>query len=208
MPGSCENTPSDSCFSHLCLGCAHQHGTILGGREEAREGGLLLTSLSFCCPGMLFWPGMLSCCLLGVQVRRDQAVQLLPVPCLNQPLIEFVFYHSLQLLPLIPETDKAAGKYGKITFIHSIILLPHLHYPNKLPDVSGRARLGSWTLQRQPEKVFTEWMWCWWTPKAEPGTLGEVIHNSPSHHPNHPAPGLPPLSPRGTAEKLSKKGEN
>lgn len=151
MPGSWENIHStDSCFSYLCLGCAHKHGTILGGREEAREGSLLLTPFSFCCPGML------SCCLLGACGSRDQAVQLLPVPCLNQPLVEFVLHQRLELLLLIPETETSAGKYGKITFIYSIILLPHLHYPNKPPDVSGRARLHSWTLQRQPEKVFNQ----------------------------------------------------
>lgn len=144
MPGSCESIHStDSCFSYLCLGCAHKHGTVLGGREEARERGLLLTSLSFSCPGMLSCPGLLSCCLLGAHSRRDQAVQLLPVPRLNQPLIEFVLYQGLELFPLIPETETSSRKYGKITFIYNIILLPHLHYPNKPLDVSGRARLGS-----------------------------------------------------------------
>lgn len=142
MPGSWENIHSTD-FSYLCLGCAHKHGTVLVWRKEAREGGLLLTSLSFCCPGMFSCPGMLSCCLLGAHGRRDQAVQLLPVPRLNQPLIEFVFYQRLELFPLIPETETSAGKYGKITFIYSIILLWPLRYPNKPPDASGRARLGS-----------------------------------------------------------------
>lgn len=132
MPGSCKNIHStDSCFSYLCLGCAHKHGTVLWGREEAREGDLLLTSLSFCCPGMS------PCCLLGAHSRRDQAVQLLPVPCLNQPLIEFVFYQRLELFSLFPETETSAEKYEKIIFIYSIILLPCLHYPNKPPDASG-----------------------------------------------------------------------
>lgn len=112
-------------------------GQFLREREEGRKGGLLLTSLSSCCPGMLSWPGMLSCCLLGARGRRDQAVQLLPVPCLNQPLIEFIFYHCLELLPLIPETETSAGKYGKITFIYSTIqtsLQMYQEEPGLIPE--------------------------------------------------------------------------
>lgn len=61
---------------------------------------------------------MLSSCLLGAYCRRDEAIQLLTVPCLNQPFIEFVFYQDLELFPLIPETTRrSAGKYVKVTFI-------------------------------------------------------------------------------------------
>lgn len=46
---------------------------------------------------------MLSCCLLGAHSRRDEAIQLLTVPCLNQPFIELAFHQHLELLPLIPQ---------------------------------------------------------------------------------------------------------
>lgn len=88
---------------------------------------------------------MLSCCLLGAYCRRDKAIQLLTVPCLNQPFVEFVFYQHLELFPLIPETKRrSAGKYAKVTFIYSIILL-NLIFTTKtsLHIYQLRAGLGS-----------------------------------------------------------------
>jgi len=63
---------------------------------------------------------MLPCCLLGAYCRRDKAIQLLTVPCLNQPFVEFVFHQHLELFLLIPETRRrSAEKYAKVTFIYT-----------------------------------------------------------------------------------------
>lgn len=47
--------------------------------------------------------GVLSCCLFGACCRGHKAVQLLAMPCINQPLIKLVFHKYLELLPLVPK---------------------------------------------------------------------------------------------------------
>lgn len=47
--------------------------------------------------------GVLSCCLFGACCRGHKAVQLLAMPCINQPLIKLVLHKYLELLPLVPK---------------------------------------------------------------------------------------------------------
>lgn len=66
---------------------------------------------------------MLSCCLLGAHSRRDKAIQLLTVPCLNQPFIELAFHQHLELLPLIPATKRrwSARKHAKVILFFVVL---------------------------------------------------------------------------------------
>lgn len=124
MPGSCENIHSDSCFAYLSLPWLRTQTWDNSWRTKRSKRRKLFTHLPFLLlPRNVVLPKMLSCCLLGAQGRRDQAVQLLPVPRLNQPLIEFVFYHSLELFPLIPETRHSSREMWK-NHIHSQYYTP------------------------------------------------------------------------------------